>query len=265
MNLDGAPVVQDIVPGHYLSEYPKFITFMEIYFRYMYGKMTPAELEYRLTDATWWKGNKTPPTEGTDEYYEFIMALTNLKEQKRPGEAARRLQKDLLLVREKEEARDRSNTPLVDKDGKPIMLFANQSKETDVWVDNMGLEYNTYDKGQIGFGQADTRRVIKLMRHFHRLRGSNHLMRLFFGIFFGMENVTVDYPRSRISTLDNNFVPDGNNNLRDDRKYSEFSYVIQVKRTATNKVTEQEKDTVAWLYKKLFHPAGFEAFFEITT
>lgn len=264
MNLDGAPIVQDIVPRHYPVEYPKFVAFMDIYFRYMYSKMSPAEMELRLTDATWWKGNKIPPVEGTAEYDQFITALTQVKDEKRPGMAARRLQTDLLLVREKQEAKGRGEISFVDKDGRPMSLFVNQDKETDVWVDNLGLEHNNYDKGEIGFGQADTRRVIKLMRHFYRLRGSNHLMKLFFGIFFGFNNVVVEYPRVKISTIDANFIPDGDNNLRDDREFSEFSYVIKLNtNSGTNPISEENKDTVFWLYKQLFHPAGFEAFVKI--
>lgn len=257
MLLDGIQPVEEFVPQHYLTEYPNFVDFIQLYFKFMYSKMSPDEVDIYLNDATWWKGSKTPPEPGTDEYSEFLIALSRLKDIKRPGLAGARLQKDILLTRETTHVLDLNNMGLTDIDGTPMQFNINQEKEVNIWLDNFGLTQNKYHDSRIGFGEIDYRRFIKLIRHLYTIRGSKKLIELFFSFFFPDSEIRVSYPRSKIAGLDNNMVLDGIHNLRDDRYYSEFSYEISI--GGLNSLLTQVEIPLK-LYKQLFHPAGFELF-----
>lgn len=107
------------------------------------------------------------------------------------------------------------------------------------------------------FRDIDDPRMIKLLRVLYSIKGTQSMLNLFFGMYFG-ESVNVTYTKTQISKIDDNFVLDGGNNkLRDDVRYSEYTYVVKVSRDV-----EVYKTLFEQIYKRHFHPAGFNVILE---
>lgn len=101
------------------------------------------------------------------------------------------------------------------------------------------------------FRDLDDPRFIKLLRNLYMMKGSRKMIELFFGLFFG-ESVDVSNTKDVISRIDDNFVLDGANHLRDDSEYSEYTYVVKVSRDV-----ELYKEAFENIFLRYFHPAGF--------
>lgn len=107
------------------------------------------------------------------------------------------------------------------------------------------------------FRDIDDPRMIKLLKTLYMMKGTTSLIQLFFGMYFG-ESVSILNAKTRIAKIDDNFVLDGSNNVvRDDVRYSEYTYIVTVSRDVSVYETLFEK-----IYKKHFHPAGFNVILE---
>lgn len=107
------------------------------------------------------------------------------------------------------------------------------------------------------FRDIDDPRMIKLLRVLYSMKGTRSMINLFFGMYFG-ETVTVVNTKDSISKIDDNFVLDDNTNrMRDDVRYSEYTYIVKVSRDVEVYQTLFEQ-----IYKKHFHPAGFNVILE---
>jgi hypothetical protein len=89
------------------------------------------------------------------------------------------------------------------------------------------------------------------MKHIYSIKGTEASMKIFFRLYFD-EEVTIHQPKSMIAVVDDNWVLDGIQVLRDDELYQEFSYVIIV-----SKDLEFYRDIFKLIYMKMVHPSGF--------
>jgi len=126
--------------------------------------------------------------------------------------------------------------------------FVKDSKGRYILVDD-GTERTT-------MRTMDHIRMIKLLKFVHVIKGTRKGIELFFNIFSGVPVNDVMYPKEYLMVLDGedtiqNHI-DGTSKLRDDGKWSEFSYIVKVA-----KKTDFIEFIFEEIYKVYFHPAGF--------
>lgn len=239
--ITGETGVDIVIPSHYVDDYPKFVEFMNAYFKFLYrqrGGMTEAELD----DLIETKGrllavemNNTPAAcAATDE-----MVKGSFLERGFRGFMA----KDGGL--------------LTTSDNRSIEASEDRSVYINRWYQDMGFSKESVTPVESNkMSKLDDIRIVKLLKSLFEIRGSQPAMELFFSIFFDSK-ITVEYPREKIAIIDDNFVLDGTSVPRDDNYYSEFSYVIKIDEKKT-----KNQDLVVDFYKYYFHPSGFKMFIE---
>ncbi len=223
-----------VVPAHYFEEYPKFVEFMDLYFKFIYrdrGELPKSMLEELSVD----EANKR----GVGRVMQDQHASQSLEREFVP-----------LL--------DVDGVPFLDENDRPLYVEKDWEEDINQWYDDLSFDKSQTDADGSVLGNIDDVRLIKLLKDIFAIRGTRHAMTLFFTIFFEV-TPTIVYPRMVISKIDDNFVLDGDNTPRDDYYFQEFSYVIQMPIT----LTESQKGFLAF-YKKYFHPAGFQMFVEAT-
>lgn len=243
---NNAPNIKRFIPKHYNREYPLFVEFLNSYFKYVHRTQ-----------------NATP-----EEYLKRVERLGELGYSKQRSES---LTDVIARLRPPSEFSDQSAITTkereytrVETDG--YILCAEGSEKLEFVPDNrVELEMMFQDRGfsdffdELGGGlrSIDAIRFYKLLKEMKSMAGSRKVIELFFSWLHEGEIIT-EYPRFKISTLDENFIPDGDNYLRDDYYYSEFSYVVK----AYGKAKVSEPEAFYELYRKHFHPAGFGYFLE---
>lgn len=128
-----------------------------------------------------------------------------------------------------------------------------------VFLDNWFRNFNFPVVGNDGLNRVDYSLLVSLLKHINAVKGTQKAIELFFAIFLNIDSsqVTVYIPKFEISTIDDNFVPDGTDQLRDDYYHDEYSYVIR-----TPYDPETYRSTFETIYLKYMHPAGFKVFLE---
>lgn len=273
---NGTNGVKYEVPLYFLSEYPNFIKFMDIFYQWLYNQQgfTEEEISSYLQNSKDWLDPFT-----TDSPLE---QLIDIKAKKSPGRQVKEHLEDHYLVRGFEQMLG-LDTEITDSEGRPLFAECDRNTSIDNWYDSFGFQ-RTADKSFQEFSRFATKngqrlitadgdnfsvyvegtkrrtldhtRWLKLLKHIYRIRGSKKAIELFFWIYFGCP-IQIMYPKEEIGGLDANFDLDGTVGLRDDYYYDEFSYVIRVPGDAKDFEGVFNK-----VFREHFHPAGFTVFLE---
>lgn len=239
--------IRDLVPEHYLSEFPKFVKFIELYYEWQYRQDNISNKEIEIL---------------VDSLAYSESQVNAIKEITPPGRAAKNLQRNHLLEREfivlqtsdEFEIHDVNNVTLETPDYKGLRI--------QEWVQDQGsyLPQQVINKNKI-----DEILFVRLIKSMHLIKGTPKATELFFHLFFNEDIVqnnpygTGAYwsPRMAITAIDNidHKIDHKDNQMRDDYLYNEFSYVIYTKQSYS-----VYKDLFENVYLKYIHPAGFNAF-----
>ena len=277
MITNNKPSVKHDVPLYFLEEYPVFIEFMDTFFHWLYNQQGFTEQEIRdyIANAGDWVNPHT-----TDSP---LQQLIEIKSRKMQGVASTNFLEDHFLERKFEEMISLDET-ILDVEGRELFGIYDHNQGINAKYDDMGLEritdkpffeygeFFTSDKETFSTKEGDDlyvnngtqkRRVLdhirwlKLLKSIYRIRGTKKSFELFFWLYFGLP-VQIKEPKNDIAGLDGNFDLDGVVGLRDDYYYDEYSYVIQIP-------VDDLKDyqgVFERIFKKHFHPAGFNVFLE---
>lgn len=259
-------IAQRALPEHVLENYPALVSFMESFYEWSMrsGFLTSDEFEFLLS--------RFPEIEWNDSSIQ--------------GQAyrSRNRLREHNLVREFDffettdhELFETADGELFETEFKPLSLDLWYAQFGDFTRVGLGT-LETYDTFSLSTGRfldsgsnlfrvrasntfttfrdLDETRLIKLLKIIYGMKGSVGTITAFFNFYFG-EVVTVERTKDKISRIDDNFVLDGDNHLRDDNKYSEYSFVVKVSRELSVYTELFES-----IYLKHFHPAGFKVFLE---
>ncbi|CAM0000260.1 head closure Hc2 [Vibrio phage K469] len=226
-----------MTPLHYQKEYPAFLKFMNAYFDWSYGHQGVPE-----------KSLKALLSSGADRA-DIAKAQANLT----PGRASQELLGNRLLEREFESFVGLDGLEFEFSDGRKFETSVDNSQFKDSWLDDLGSPFTSAGTGNtLALRDVDKTRLVKQLAHIYSIRGTTKAAELFFNLYHkGAVEVTL--PRDNISKIDHNFTLDGNDTIRDDQRYSEFSYVIRVKEFIGTEVLQE----LIEVYKEYIHPSGF--------
>jgi len=127
--------------------------------------------------------------------------------------------------------------------------------------DDKYIIFHDEDNPQYRPRTLDHIRMIKMLKHIHAIKGTRKGIELFFHLFTGIPLSDLIYPKDQLMVIDGvneerNHI-DGTSHLRDDYRYSEFSYIVKL-------VIDPEVYEFVFneIYLRYFHPTGFVAFAE---
>lgn len=239
--------INEYVPRHYNREYPLFVEFLNNHFNYLHRSqnLSPEAYMQRVERFVANGMSESMATRRAD-------AITH----KRP---ATEFRDQLPFTRKPREYKQVALTDLIlrGNNGETLLFREDHQIETDAMMDDRGMK-PFFRQLSSGVKSIDPVRFYRLMRDFKASAGSNDFIKLYFSWLYEGE-IEVTYPRENIMRLDENFILDsGDNRLRDDKYYSEFSYVVKC--YGEPKVYNPE--IYIEMYRKHFHPAGFGLFVE---
>lgn len=257
MRLDGGESlagVKDpslIFPSHFTKYYPKLVEFFEVYVDSLYSdEVSSEQLTLMWNDESWWD-KKDVVFESVDQ--RTYAKVEDLLEFKRTlGVSSRAVS----LIEDK--SLEKQWFALETLDGfvfEPSNLEQFQLREDNyfhiqAWLQSKGL-FELVDTKNSQF-QGDLELFLRISRNLFKMRGTMECARAFFMSMYGGRTV-IEFPRDKISTLDDNFILDGNNVLRDDVFYDEFTYVVNLIGSNYSKIGDKYVE----MYLRVFHAAGF--------
>lgn len=250
--------IEDQLPYNYRENYPNFIIFLQRYYDWMYGNnLSGDEIISLQNDTSWISADVQKYIETQQSRYigtSVDQAIIELNNVPRPGNASDLLVDNISLNVTSDVVIDNNNENFVDSNN-------NSLKTTDINKDilkrkfeNMG--YFPVENNQFALLPIDQVLMISLLKHIYAIKGTLQSIKLFFNLFFN-ENIDIYYPKLNIAVIDDHFVLDGTDVLRDDRYYDEYSYVIK-----TQNIPSYYSEIFNSIYLKLVHPSGFNVFIQ---
>lgn len=251
--------IKDMLPAHYRDYYPRFITFLEKYYEWLYRSsgMSDSEVNDLRNDTSWLENDidKFIST-GSIRYLNpsdpavvesNIVKLNNVAN---PGDISGRLSENTTLDESFDGYLTAEGTPFTDANSVTVELRTVENKILDSWFNSMGLDT---DKRELMGSLKDLDQVLllSLLKHIYAIKGTEKSIKLFFSLVFG-EDVTVYYPKGDVAVIDDNFILDDVKVIRDDELYQEYSYVIEVANDPSNYLRIFEA-----VYIPTIHPSGF--------
>lgn len=254
--------IKSEVPENYLQNYPRFVLFLEKYYEWMsrrsgFNEEETRELEqdagFIVSDLDKYLIDNRHRFSGLQDDWARDYALIEESNIKLPEAALDRFINNYNVDRNFDFVESNDGFVIETSDAYQLDAPYLDKGILQDWFDRLGFHYEV---GSRDTTENDDILLIRLIKHIHGIKGTQHAMQLFFNIYFN-EDVEIYLPKFEIAALDYNFVLDGTDTLRDDYYYNEFTYVIRVKRPV--EVYKELFDTV---YMKYFHPSGFKVFLE---
>jgi hypothetical protein len=261
MRLDGNPSLSgvkdpaSILPAHFSKFYPNLVEFLEAYVNSLYDwKLLPDQLQLLMDDESWWDKKDYPFADANIRLFTKIADLQKFREHYGISVSPTRLIEDKSLEREWVGLETLDGyvlgTTETDTSSREVQFQQCNDFHIRSWLKDKGLvELADLDEYTVG---PDLNLMIKIARHLFKIRGSIQCAKIFFEAVYGGK-VYYELPRLKISRLDDNFVLDGDNFLRDDYEYDEFTYVINLVGSKYGQIGEQYVN----LWLRAFHPGGF--------
>lgn len=265
MRLDGGTSVSgmrdvaDMLPPHFTNSYPYLVEFLEAYVTNLYSsRLGPEQLSLFLSDESWWDKSNYQFDSPEDRQFQKIVDLQKFRERFGISSGPVNLIENKSLERPKVGIDLLDGYVLSSSDDFTFEVSDESQFHIKSWLKDKGLD-SLSDLSERDIS-LDLNLFIKLARHLYKIRGSMECARIFFESVYG-GSVYTEFPRDKISTLDDNFVLDGTNFLRDDLEYDEFSYVVNLVGSKYNEIGSKYVD----LWLEAFHPAGFRCLFRTYT
>lgn len=248
------------LPEHFEEYYPRLIHFLQLYYKWLYrnGGFTEAQIDDLVLDANsivtdvdrFLKEGRLRDF-NTNSVEGNLPAVIEIATQPAAGTESEQLPSQYLMERTFDFFEAADEEVFETADGNQFDAPVRNDYIVESWFKKLGY---TYVREQTDIGTLDRLLIVRLLKHIHNIKGTHQAMKIFFLMFF-KEEVEVYLPKDNICIIDDNFIPDSLNVIRDDDFYQEFSYVIYVDGDPA-----LYQDLFEGVYMKLVHPAGFKAF-----
>lgn len=246
-----------IFPEHFSKYYPNLVEFFEIYVNSLYSSdISSGQLTEMWTNESWWNRSG-----------EVFISLEERNISKAAGLVAFRANYGISnrvvnLIEDKTLERDWVGLSTIDgfsfisSDVKSPEFRKDNYFHIKNWLQGKGLT-ELAEVSNDGF-RCDMELFIKISRNLFKMRGSMQCAKVYFEALYG-GNAVITFPRDKISTLDDNFEPDGTVVLRDDLEFDEFTYVVNLVGSNYSKLGDKFVD----MYLRVFHAAGFRCLIKV--
>lgn len=245
--------LQHSIPQFFLEDYPLFVKFFEYYYQWKNrnGGFNSKDLEYFSKTFNLDYETKSDLLE--------VIRLSNLKS---PDQFRNEFSDEYLLERREK---------LFESNDEEIFLTADDEiYETpilneDIVKDAIKQRGGWYSKDPLNLSNVDSILLERMLTHIHHIKGTANAAKLFFLIFFGedlSQNVgqgedIIKYAINEIIAIDHDLIIDGEGQIRDDKIYNEYSYIINTKYDQ-----EYYEPLFSSIYMKYIHPSGFGVFLQ---
>lgn len=249
------------VPLHYREQAQGFITFMEKYYEWLYrdSGFSYEEIQDLKSDTSWISENVERFTDSalnsdlilSNGEIDVFKAIIDYSKYRSAGEVSQSLMDDYLLEDDPEEFMTADGDLFLDKSKSSVECIDYNETFMDMWYRQSGYVRPTSTR----LNRVDEVLFISLLKHLNAIKGTFKSMQLFFNVFFDEKDIEIYVPKYDIATIDDNWIPDSNGVLRDDRYYDEFTYEILV-----NNPPETYTKLFESVFMKHIHPAGFNVY-----
>lgn len=262
------PRLQDLLPKHYQQYYPRFITFLQKYYDWLYrtSGLSDGEVTDLRNDTTWLvndldkfisTGKLRYMDQATDPNV-LDTAIIDINATDSAGVQAKMLPDNYNLEDDFNGFLTADDMVFNDVNNSDVETTVVEDAILDGWFNSMG--FTKIERARISaLNTVDSVLMLSLLKHIYAIKGTEISIKLFFDLYFD-EQVTLFYPKPLIGVIDDNMIVDGIQVIRDDELYQEYSYVINV----ANDPSTYE-DIFDTIYKKLIHPSGFRVALKQTT
>lgn len=252
--------IADLVPTHYREYAPRFILFLEKYYDWLYraSGLSDAEVADLRSDTSWLvtdidrfistgKLRYFDPTVAPSVLDEAIIDLSNTSN---PGNQSSALPDNFTMEQNFNGYTAVDGSEITDANDAAVELDTVENTILDGWFNSMG--FDRIKRSRIkALTNIDQVLMLSLLKHIYAIKGTEASIKLFFSLFFD-EQVTIYQPKEDIAVVDENWILDDIQVIRDDELYQEYSYVIVV-----NGDPASYQDIFEAIYLKIIHPAGF--------
>lgn len=252
--------IADLVPAHYRDYAPRFITFLEKYYEWLYraSGLTEGEVEDLRNDTSWLeKDIDRFIATGKLKYFDKDAlpavvddAIIDLANTTSPGNNSNQLPDNFTMENDFNGYATSDGSEITDANDITVELSTVENQILDSWFNSMGFDRIKRSRLK-ALNNIDQVLMLSLLKHIYAIKGTEASIKLFFSLFFD-EQVTIYRPKADIAVIDENWVLDNIQVIRDDELYQEYSYVILV-----NGEIEDYQAIFDSIYLKVIHPSGF--------
>lgn len=252
--------IKELLPAHYREAAPRFIIFLEKYYEWMFRSsgLSEAEVEDLRNDTSWLEGDidqfiATGSLKYIDQNEDNAVvesSLLELSNQSNPGNLSNSLSAKHMLDDMNYNYLTTEGDEFSEQAGSKLELFSIENKVLDSWFRSMALD-NIKRNRMDALNSLDQVLMLSLLKHIYAIKGTEASMKMFFNLFFN-EQVSIYQPKPYIAVIDDNWILDDVQVLRDDELFQEFSYVIIVEDELAS-----YKDIFTLIYMNMIHPSGF--------
>lgn len=252
--------IKELLPEHYQDSAPRFIQFLDKYYEWLYRSsgMSDSEIADLKNDTSWIERDidkfiatgQMKYIDQTSDSTVLDSSLVVLNNTANPGGTSASISNNYMLDDDFKGYLTSDGQVFQDTNDVSVELSTVENKVLDSWFNSMGLDrIKRYRMDALD--NIDQVLMLSLLKHIYAIKGTEASMKLFFRLYFN-EEVTVYQPKSQISVIDDNWILDDVQVIRDDELFQEFSYVIIV-----NNELDSYKDIFRLIYMKTIHPSGF--------
>lgn len=252
--------IKDLLPAHYRELAPRFITFLEKYYDWLYRSsgLSDAEIDDLRNDTSWLEKDidrfiatgQIKYIDQTDDATVIDSSLVELNNVANPGDLSAKLSTNYMLDEDFKGYLTSDGSVFSDTNDVTVELPTVENDVLDSWFSSMGLDrIKRYRMDALD--NIDQVLMLSLLKHIYAIKGTQASIKLFFNLFFN-ETVEIYQPKIHVAVIDDNWILDDVQVLRDDEMFQEYSYVIVV-----DNALESYKDIFQFIYMKTIHPSGF--------
>lgn len=252
--------IADLVPAHYREYAPRFIVFLEKYYEWLYrtSGMSDAEIEDLRDDTSWLeKDIDRFITTGKMRYFDKTLvantvedAIIDLSNTTNPGTHSNRMPDNFIMEDDFNGYSSLDGSEIVDANDTAVELSTVENQILDGWFNSMGFDRIKRSRMK-ALNNIDQVLMLSLLKHIYAIKGTEASIKLFFNLFFD-ENIVIYQPKQDIAVIDDNWILDDIQVIRDDDLFQEYSYVIIV-----NGDVSEYMNIFNNIYMKIIHPSGF--------
>jgi hypothetical protein len=252
--------IADLVPAHYREYAPRFITFLEKYYEWLYraSGLTENEIEDLRNDTSWLeKDIDRFISTGKLRYFDQEAlptivedAIIDINNTANPGIQSSKMPDSFTMEDDFNGYHTSDGSEITDANDITVELSTVENQILDSWFNSMGFDRIKRSRIE-ALNNIDQVLMLSLLKHIYAIKGTEASIKLFFNLFFD-EQITIYQPKQDIAVIDDNWIIDNIQVIRDDELYQEYSYVILV-----NGEVEDYQAIFEGIYLKVVHPSGF--------
>lgn len=260
--------IVDLLPAHYREYAPNFILFLEKYYEWLYrlSGLSESEIEDLRGDTSWLeKDIDRFISTGQLRYFDYSSnpeiidnAIIDLSNTIAAGTQSDQIPDNFVMENDFNGYATSDGSEVVDANDSTVELSTIENNILDGWFNSMGFDRIKRNRLK-ALDNIDQVLMLSLLKHIYAIKGTEASIKLFFSLFFD-EQITLYQPKNSIAFIDENWVLDDVQVIRDDELYQEYSYVILVQHDI-----EDYQEIFESIYLKSIHPAGFRVVLQKAT